>query len=78
MSSATPMTPVDATSTCSAAQPIASATACAISRATARPASPVHALAQPLFTTTAAACPPDAREVLAGDDDGRGDGACWW
>ena len=39
-----------------------------------RPASPVQALAQPLFTTIACARPPDAIEVLARDDDRRGHG----
>ena len=69
MSSATPMTPVDATSTCSAAQPTTLAVSAAISCATRRPLSPVHALAQPLFTTIARAMPPRLGEMLARDHD---------
>ncbi len=57
-SSWTPMTPVDATSTCSGAHPTMDATKSAELRATARPSGPVHALAQPLLTTTARARPP--------------------
>ena len=49
----TPITPVDATSTCSLAQPTVAAVAAAIALAALRPTSPVQALAQPLFTTTA-------------------------
>jgi hypothetical protein len=55
----TPMTPVDATSTCSGAHPTSFAVSAAISRATCRPASPVHAFAHPLLTTIARAIPPD-------------------
>ena len=57
-SSWTPITPVDATSTCSGRHPRASAAAAAMSRATVIPAAPVHALAHPLFTTIACASPP--------------------
>src|SRR5262245_24453137 len=53
------MTPVDATSTCSGAQPTNRAVSDAICRATFIPASPVQALAHPLFTTIARATPPD-------------------
>ena len=54
----TPMTPVEATSTCSGAQPSAAAASAAIRSASAMPSSPVQALAQPLLTTTARAMPP--------------------
>ena len=57
----TPMTPVEATSTSSAAQPRASATMRADARATSRPCSPVAALALPEFRTTARAWPEAAR-----------------
>ena len=57
MGSGTPITPVEATSTSSATQPMARATSDAVSRASARPASPVAAFAQPAFTTTARARP---------------------
>ena len=57
--SATPMTPVDATSTCSAGQPTRRAVSSAMSRATCSPSSPVHALAQPLLTMIARAAPPE-------------------
>ena len=55
--SATPMTPVEATSTSSGAQPTAAAVSAAMRRACARPSSPVQALAQPLLTTIARAVP---------------------
>src|SRR5262245_20058184 len=58
-SRATPMTPVDATRTCSGAQPTAPAAIVAVSAATFRPAAPVQAFAQPLFTTIAWARPFD-------------------
>ena len=61
ITSFTPMTPVDATSTASGAQPSFAAVFCAISMACDRPSLPVQALAQPLLTTTADACPPDLR-----------------
>ena len=51
----TPMTPVDATRTCSSLQPTAAAVSCAISRASASPCGPVQALAQPLLVTMACA-----------------------
>ena len=61
------MTPVEATSTSSAVQPIVWATISAVSRASARPPSPVPAFAQPALTTIAARA---ARgEVLARDED---------
>src|SRR5579864_8785748 len=70
MSRATPITPVDATSTLSASQPRAVAVASAISRATVCPAAPVHALAHPLLITAAVARPPDrarcSRETTTG------------
>jgi hypothetical protein len=53
----TPMTPVDATSTASAAHPSGAAVSAAIVSAFARPSLPVQALAQPLFTTMARAIP---------------------
>src|SRR5437762_8346330 len=53
----TPITPVDATSTCSDGQPSASATSSAIRVALASPSSPVQALAQPLLTTIAQPVP---------------------
>ena len=56
----TPMTPVEATSTSSAAQPTAAAVSAAISRASAMPCGPVQALAQPLLATMARARPPVA------------------
>ena len=59
MSSATPITPVEETSTCSTGHLIARAVSAAMSRATCIPSSPVQALAQPLFTTIARATPPD-------------------
>jgi hypothetical protein len=69
-SSETPMTPVEATSTSSASQPSARAVSAAISSATLSPASPVHALAQPLLTTIAHAWPPVAsrcsRDTMTG------------
>ncbi len=49
----TPMTPVDATRTCSLLQPTAAAVSCAISRASASPRGPVQAFAQPLLVTMA-------------------------
>ena len=51
--------PVDATSTCSGAQPTRRAASSAMARATAIPSSPVQAFAQPLLTMTARAWPPD-------------------
>ena len=57
--SATPMTPVEATSTCSAGQSTRRAVSNAMSRATWSPSSPVHAFAQPLLTMTARAAPPE-------------------
>ena len=68
---ATPMTPVDATSTCSAGQPTSAAVAAAISAASCSPSSPVQALAQPLLTTIARAMPPRPRQMLARDEDRR-------
>src|SRR5258705_6308732 len=55
--SATPITPVEATSTCSGSQPSALATSSVIRRALASPSSPVQAFAQPLFTTMAQRVP---------------------
>ena len=72
-SSATPITPVDATSTSSTAQPIARAVSPAMTCATSMPASPVQALAQPLLTTMPRARPPTAR-----DGCGRGAPARRW
>ena len=66
----TPITPVDATSTCSTGQPTSRAVSAAISRATRSPSSPVQALAQPLLTTIARAVPPErarcSRETTTG------------
>src|SRR5207237_425981 len=59
MSSLTPMTPVDATSTWSGSAPSTAAVAVAIASACARPSSPVQALAQPLFATIARTSPDD-------------------
>src|SRR5690242_16479115 len=59
-SSATPMTPVDATRTSVGSHPSAAAAADAIARAVSIPSAPVHAFAQPLLMTTALAWPPDA------------------
>ena len=59
MSSFTPITPVDATSTFRDWQPTAAAVRSAIARACAMPSAPVHAFAQPLLTTTAATLPAD-------------------
>src|SRR5262245_28444870 len=53
------MTPVEATSTCSARQPTRRAVSVVMSRAICSPSSPVHALAQPLLTTMARTVPPD-------------------
>ena len=52
---ATPITPVEATSTCGTGQPISRAVSDAISRAARYPSSPVQAFAQPLLTTIARA-----------------------
>ena len=52
-----PITPVDATNTCSGGTPIAFAARCAISLASRRPCSPMATFAMPLLTTTARACP---------------------
>ncbi len=66
----TPMTPVDATSTSSGRHPIWRATNSTVERATAMPASPVHAFAHPLLQTIALARPPErsrfARETMTG------------
>src|SRR5689334_3741401 len=51
--SPTPMTPVDATRTCSGGHPSASATCSVIRFAFASPSAPVHAFAHPLLTTMA-------------------------
>ncbi len=57
ISRGTPMTPVEATSTSPALQPRASATTPQVSRAMARPGSPVAALALPELMTTARIVP---------------------
>ena len=57
MGSGTPITPVDATRTNPVGRSSASAARRAISAASARPASPVQALALPLLTTIACARP---------------------
>ena len=62
--SGTPITPVEAMSTSCASQPSSSATICAERRATARPGSPVAALALPELSTTARARPRAARSRL--------------
>src|SRR5688572_21803842 len=54
----TPITPVDATSTCSTPQPRAAAASLTIRSASAMPCVPVHAFAHPLLTTIARAMPP--------------------
>ena len=68
--SATPITPVDATSTCSTGQPTRRAVSAVIVLASRSPASPVQALAHPLLTTTARATPPDrercSRDTVTG------------
>ena len=78
MSSLTPMTPVDATSTAGrlaaerrGGQLRSCASACVI------PSGPVHALAQPLLTTIARDAPAGRRQLPSRDDDGRRDCACW-
>ena len=53
----TPMTPVEATSTCSGLHPSAAATSAAMRSASRMPWTPVQAFAQPLFTTIARATP---------------------
>ncbi len=53
----TPITPVDATSVSCVVHPTACAANCAISRASAMPCGPVHALAQPLLVMMARTCP---------------------
>src|SRR5580704_9055213 len=64
------MTPVEATSTCSAGQPTSRAVSDAMSLAAAIPSSPVQALAQPLLATIARARPPErarcSRETRTG------------
>ena len=64
MSSFTPMTPVDATSTDDGSTPSVAAVRSAIALAWVIPSTPVQALAQPLLTTIAAAWPPDAASRL--------------
>ena len=68
--SETPMTPVDATSTCSSGHSTSRAVSLVISRAACSPSSPVHALAQPLLTTMARVAPPErarcSRETITG------------
>ncbi len=71
--SATPMTPVDATNTSSTLHPTRRAVSAAISRATTRPRSPVHAFAQPLFATMARARP----RVVARCSSDTMTGAAW-
>jgi hypothetical protein len=61
MGSGWPMTPVDPTKTWSAEHPNRPATRAAISRASASPGRPVHALAFPLFARMARALPPRKR-----------------
>jgi len=56
---ATPITPVDATSTSAAEQCTSRAVSAAMSRAASIPSVPVQALAHPLLTMTARATPPD-------------------
>ena len=71
MGRGTPMTPVEATTTSAGAQPRARADERRhLARVARGPRSPVAALAQPAFTTTARARP--AAEVLARDQDRRG------
>src|SRR5688572_15785864 len=71
----TPITPVDATSTSSGRHPSLPAANSTVDRATSIPASPVHALAQPLLHTIAFARPPEdcrfARDTTTG-------AACVW
>ena len=71
MSSFTPMTPVDDTSTSDAEHPTVRAVSSAMARACARPSTPVQAFAQPLFTTTARARPPTFRKMLVRDEHRR-------
>ncbi len=70
MSSFTPMTPVDATSTAFGSHPRAVDVSAVMLVACARPSGPVHAFAQPLFTTTAVTRPPEAascsRDTMTG------------
>ena len=53
----TPMTPVEATSTCSGLHPMPAATSAAMRSASRMPWTPVQAFAHPLFTTMARATP---------------------
>ena len=68
MGRATPMTPVEATTTSAGRHSTASATRRAVSRASRRPPSPVAALAQPALITMARAWPPArcSRETSTG------------
>ena len=56
--SGTPITPVEATSTCFGGMPSRSPTIFVISRAALRPSSPVQTFEQPLDATIAWAAPP--------------------
>ena len=58
MGSATPITPVDATSTSATEHRTSRAVSAAMSRAARRPSSPVQAFAHPLLTTIARTTPP--------------------
>src|SRR3954467_6218870 len=60
ISSATPITPVEATSTSGTLQPTVDAVRAAIASACRMPSAPVHAFAHPLLTTIARAWPDDA------------------
>ena len=67
----TPMTPVEATSTSSGRHPIWRATNSTVERATAMPASPVHAFAHPLLQTIGFDPSAGSLEVRARDENGR-------
>ncbi len=60
MGSGMPINPVEHTSTASGSQPMAAAVSAHMRAAWATPSAPVAALALPLLSTTAAACPPVA------------------
>ena len=72
MGIATPMTPVDATSTCEVRIPSSAAARDAVSRASFSPRSPVQALAQPEFATIARIASPSSCEMFVGNDQRRG------
>ena len=77
VSSTSPITPVEATSTSWGLQPICSAVACAVTNAALAPAWPVKALALPALTKRARALPFAARK-LARDKSTAAEGILDW